>query len=381
MQRAVRSSVTAGVALLGAGVIATSPIAPPVPDLHLPAIHMDATTLTAAVSPIETYKQVFETATANLQALVDAADPGEVLKQIVANQVASFTALGTALGTAGTDTFTALTKTAPDSLRTALTALAAGDVETATNALLFLPLAVAQPIINLLPAIQQFVTQPIQNLLNVAKIFNDPVGDAMIAVGLLSPVIEGLAATGTAVQNVIDAARTGDAQQIANAVLTGPATIIDGVLNGGYGPDLGPLVGGGITVLAGGLLSQAGVVFDPSGNFFIKLGGPINTLQTLAHQISTALKPPATTAAITTALHVKALPAASPASANTPATETPAKADETTTTTPSGPHAAAKPVRHSGASTPAGKSGDGKSGSAGGTKGPHKAGGRGHSGR
>lgn len=365
MQRAVRSSVTASVALLGAGVIAASPIAPPVPDLHLPAIHMDATTLAAAVSPIETYKQVFETATANLQALVDAANPGEVLKQIVANQVGSFTGLGTALGTSGSELFTALTKTAPDSLRTALTALAAGDVETATNALLFLPLAVAQPIINLLPAIQQFVTQPVQNLINVAKIFNDPVGDAMIAVGLLSPVIEGLAATGTAVQNVIDAARTGDAQQIANAILTGPATIIDGVLNGGYGPDLGPLVGGGITVFAGGLLSQAGVVFDPSGNFFIKLGGPINTLQTLAHQIATALKPPATTTAAAAAA-VKALPAASPASADT---------------TPTAPQAAAKPVRHKAAPAAAGKSGDGKSDSAGGTKGPHKAGGRGHSGR
>ena len=60
MQRAVRSSVTAGVALLGAGVIAASPIAPPVPDIHLPAIHVDATALAAAVSPIDTYQQVFD---------------------------------------------------------------------------------------------------------------------------------------------------------------------------------------------------------------------------------------------------------------------------------------------------------------------------------
>ncbi|PND59190.1 hypothetical protein CRM90_03335 [Mycobacterium sp. ENV421] len=371
----------ASVALLGAGVIAASPIAPPVPDLHLPAIHLDATTLAAAVSPIDTYKQVFATATANLQALVDAADPGEVLKQIVANQVASFTGLGTALGASGSELFTALTKTAPDSLRIALTALAAGDVETATNALLFVPLAAAQPIINLLPALEKFYTQPVQNLINVAKVFADPVGDAMIAVGLLSPVIEGLAASGTAIQNVIDATRTGDAQQIANAILTGPATIIDGVLNGGYGPDLGPLVGGGITVFAGGLLSQAGVVFDASGNFFIKLGGPINTLQTLAHQIATALKPPATT----TAAAVKALPAASAAAADKPTpvaaatAEGPAKAEESATH--AAPQTAAKAVRHKAASASAGKSGDGKSNSAGGAKGPHKAGGRGHSGR
>lgn len=96
MQRAVRSSVTASVAFLGASVIAASPIAPPVSHIHLPAVHFDAS-LAAAVSPIDSYREVFEAARTNLQALVDAADPpSEVLKQIVANQVASFSALGTA---------------------------------------------------------------------------------------------------------------------------------------------------------------------------------------------------------------------------------------------------------------------------------------------
>lgn len=371
MQRAVRSSVTAGVALLGAGVIAASPVAPPVPDIHLPALHVDATALAAAVSPIDTYKQVFETAAANIRVLVDAADPGVVLKQIVANQVSSFTDLGDALGTSGSELFTAITKTAPDQLRTALTALAAGDVEAATNALLFTPLTLAQPIINLLPAIEKFYAQPLQNLLNVGKVFTDPVYDSMVAVGLLGPVINALGASGTAVQNVIDAVRAGNGQQVANALLTGPATIIDGVLNGGYGPDLGPLIGGGITVLAGGLFSQSGVIFNPDGSIAIKVGGPIDTLQTLAKQIAAALKPPATASAA--AVKTKVLPAAS--------TTTDASTTSETTTSSTAPVASAKPLQHKVTAASTAKHGNGKPAASDGAKHPHKAGGRGHSAR
>ncbi|MCV7179746.1 hypothetical protein [Mycolicibacterium sphagni] len=357
MQRAVRSSVTAGVALLGAGVIAASPIAPPVPDIHLPAIHVDATTLAAAVSPIDTYKQVFETARANLQALVDAAEPGAVLKQILANQAASFTALGDALGTSGGELFTALTRTAPEQLQNALTALAAGNVEAATNALLFVPLAVGQPLINLLPAIQTFTAQPIQSLLNVGKIFDDPVYDALVVVGLLGPVITGLGATGAAIQNVIDAVHTGDPQQVVNAILTGPATIIDGVLNGGYGPDLDPLVGIGVKVQAGGLFSPGG--FDFTNGTVLNIAGPIGTLETLAQQIVRALKP---SAAVTAAVLPKALPAAS-------------------TTTETTPKASAKPVGHTPPAPSATKNGNGNGDSASGSTHEHKATGRGHSAR
>lgn len=385
MQRAVRSSVTAGVALLGAGVIAASPIAPPVPDIHLPAIHLDATKLAAAVSPIDAYKAVFDAAKTNLEALGAAADPGGVIKQILANQVASFSALGTALGASGNELFTALTKTSPDLLKTVVTSLAAGNVEAATNALLTVPLAVGLPLINLLPAIEHFVTQPFQNLLNVAGVFSDPLQDGLYVVGLLGPVITGLSATAAAMQNVIDAVHTGDPQQVVNALLTGPATIIGGVLNGGFGPDLGPLVGSDFPVFAGGLFSLGG--FDFSNGIVLNVSGPIASLQTLAQQILNKLKPPAAAAAA--AAKAKALPAASataettvtaekPTATDTPAKtdETPAKADEDTT-----PKATAKPVRHTPSATPTAKDDTDKGNSASGPKPPHKAEGRGHSAR
>lgn len=384
MQRAVRSTVTAGVALLGAGVIAASPIAPPVPDIHLPAIHFDATALAAAVSPIDSYRQVFETATANLQALVDAADPGEVLKQIVANQMAGFTALGTALGASGSELFTALTATTPELAKTVLTSIAAGNVEAATNALLTVPLVVALPLINLLPAVQKFITQPFQNLLNVTTVFSDPLVDGIYAVGLLGPVISGLGATGAAMQNVIDAVRAGDPQGVANAILTGPATVLDGVLNGGYGPDLGPLVGPGLTVLAGGLLSSSGISIGPDNGIILNSAGPIATLQTLAHQIALKLMPPATPTAA--AVKTTALPAASAtvetrAAPEAPAeAEAPAKADDASAT-PGESQPASKPLHHKASATAAVKSGNSKSDSTSGPKGPHRAGGHGHSGR
>jgi len=366
MQQAVRSTVTTGVALLGAGVIVASPIAPPVPDIHLPAIHFDATALAAAVSPIDTYKQVFDTARTNLQALVDSADPGVVLKQIVANQTASLTVLGDALRASGQEFVTALTSTTPDLIKTVFTSLAAGNVEAATNAVLLLPLVVAQPLINLLPAVQQVLTQPIQNLVNVAHIFNDPVYDSMVAVGLLGPVINALGATGTAMQNVIDAARTGSPQDVVNAVLTGPATIINGVLNGGYGPDLGGLIPGGLTVIAGGLFTKSGLVFDPNtGAITINVGGPIDTLQTLANQIANAIKPPAK-AVSSAAVKTKALPASTTEAATETVADEPATTDTSAKPT-------AKSVRHKPAASSAPK---------GGPKQPsHKAEGRGHSAR
>ncbi|WP_445165861.1 hypothetical protein ACTXG7_18465 [Mycolicibacterium sp. Dal123E01] len=335
-------------ALLGAGVIAASPIAPPVPAIHLPAIHLDAS-LVAAVSPIDTYKQVFETARTNLQALVDSADPGEVLKQIVANQETSLRGLGSALGTSGQQLFTALTSTTPDLVKTLVTSLAAGNVEAATNALLTVPLVVAMPLINLLPAIQKFVTQPFQNLLNVTTVLSDPLVDNIYAVGLLGPIISGLGATGAAMQNVIDAVRAGDPQKLVDAIVTGPATILDGVLNGGYGPDLGPLVGPGLTVLAGGILSSGGLSIGPDGGIILNSAGPLATLQTLAHQIAIKLTPPAATTAA--AVKTKALPAASStaesATTDTPAkADVPAKADEDATKAP-----AAKPVRHTASAT------------------------------
>ncbi|OCB11461.1 hypothetical protein A5717_19955 [Mycolicibacterium porcinum] len=82
MQLASRSYLAAGVALVGAGAIAVSPMAPPVPDVHIPVA------LTAA---IENPVTVFEPAFAATQTLISniierqTTNPLPVLRQLATN--------------------------------------------------------------------------------------------------------------------------------------------------------------------------------------------------------------------------------------------------------------------------------------------------------
>ena len=88
MQTALRPYTTAGVALLGAGVIAITPIAPRMPDITdieraLP-VH-----LTAAVDPITQWTDVLNQANANFTTIANnfLAKPFPVLQQVIANQI------------------------------------------------------------------------------------------------------------------------------------------------------------------------------------------------------------------------------------------------------------------------------------------------------
>lgn len=112
-------------------------------------------------------------------------------------------------------------------------------------------------------------------------------------------------------QNVLEATVTGDLSAVANAILTSPATIADGLLNGGCGPDLGPLATPGLVVKAGGLLSSAGLVFNDDGSFYVNTGGPLYSLQHVLQKIANAIAPPTPTAPVPLAVtDVAAIPAA-----------------------------------------------------------------------
>ncbi|MUL85007.1 MULTISPECIES: hypothetical protein [unclassified Mycolicibacterium] len=85
MQIAARSYLAAGVALIGAGAIAVTPVAPPVPQVHVPVA------LTAAIDdPFVVFEPV-ATATQTLISNVierQTTNPAPVLRQLVANAVA-----------------------------------------------------------------------------------------------------------------------------------------------------------------------------------------------------------------------------------------------------------------------------------------------------
>ncbi|OPX11359.1 hypothetical protein [Mycobacterium sp. AT1] len=335
MQAAVRRPhFAAGVALVGASVIAAAAVTPMpeihLPDVSLPSIHAAEVDLAALANPLEVYAQVFQTALANTNTLIQNTVPGQLLNQILQNQVSSAATLLNGLSTTGGGIAAAVTQV-PAALTTAVTQLAAGNVEGAVNTLLGVPLNVIAPATGLLPVLQTVLTQPLTNLVNVVNAFTrDPQLTLLAVSGFIAPLISAPAAAAAAVQNVINAVGTGDLGAVANAVFTAPATIADGILNGGYGPNLGPLAGfpdgSGLVVKAGGLLSSSEITVDASGNLVVTTGGPLYSLQQVLKMITQAIKPPAPTATIAS------LPTAAAATI-TLGTAPAASADKTTDTT------------------------------------------------
>ena len=92
MHAAIRPYATGGIALVGASVIAVSPIAPPLPDIHLPNQHdvqAAAVRLTAGWDPLAAWQNAFNTASTNASTLTNNffLAPGVGLQQAIVNQV------------------------------------------------------------------------------------------------------------------------------------------------------------------------------------------------------------------------------------------------------------------------------------------------------
>lgn len=262
MQVSVRSYLTAGVALAGAGAIALSPVNPVDPhvrDLHPVTVSNSAVSLTATVDPITWYTNVFQRIAANAQNLVNVfnANPAPLLATIVANQTKNGTAVATALQAflekAATNAETAV----PAAFEAIGTDLAELDVEGALNTLLNLPIGVLGGpggflgvMSNVLPvttAIKDSIVNPLANAQKaVIALWGNGllkgVSILLTAESIFAPLMSGVGSVGTAIQDVIDAGKEGDPVGVASAIINAPATIADGVLNGGYGPTINALL-------------------------------------------------------------------------------------------------------------------------------------------
>lgn len=99
MHIAARSYLSTGVALVGAGAIAVSPVAPPVPDVEVPTLSTIGVELNAAVNPLQTWIEVFGTAAQNLSVLGQqiAERPAPILQQIIENQLSNIETLAPAV--------------------------------------------------------------------------------------------------------------------------------------------------------------------------------------------------------------------------------------------------------------------------------------------
>jgi hypothetical protein len=271
MQVAVRSYLIAGVAAVGATAIALAPIQPILPDVQIPSSHVVSVDLAATVNPIEAWVQVIQGAVTNVGGLVDqvVATPFPVTGQLIDNQLANFTLLGdTAQATV--QALVAAAQALPAALQAAGQQLAAGEIVNAFNTLVLYSLQAALPLVGGLGAAIQITQNAVQNIANVIGV----IPDAILAAGLgaISPVISTMTAGAQTIQDVIDAAGTGDFAGALGTLINTPATLTGAFLNG-YPTSFFPA----------GLLSQwTGSAFD---------SGPIGIALALRDEIAAALFP------------------------------------------------------------------------------------------
>jgi hypothetical protein len=133
MQLTLRPYVTAGIALVGASVIAVSPIVPSHADVHLPAVN-----LTASIdNPIEVFAPVVNAAgswiTNTIQSEI--ANPFPILQQIARNQITTAAGVLEAVQ-AGAKGVGELAAGLPAALQAAGAKLAVGDVNGAIDAII-----------------------------------------------------------------------------------------------------------------------------------------------------------------------------------------------------------------------------------------------------
>jgi hypothetical protein len=235
MQSAMRPYVTAGVALVGASVLAVTPIAahPNLPQTHMPQVQLTASSID---NPINVFKPVLEDAGSWLNQTVHTvlADPLPILRQIVSNQLytarqvlEAAKAAGSALGQLGAGL--------PATLKAAGKILATGDVNGAIDAVINAGL---MPILALLgnpwAALQPALERPFKvGQAMVSALYN--AGLSMLVGVVASTIGLGFNAGGTppllqqivtSTQKVLDSIKTLNPVNVINAVQHGIADVL-----------------------------------------------------------------------------------------------------------------------------------------------------------
>ena len=229
MQMALRPYVNAGIALVGASVIAVAPIAPH-PDVHLPAVQ-----LTAAIdNPIEVFTPVVNAAGTWLTDTIrsEIANSFPILHQIVTNQITTAGQLLQAVN-AGGAALGDLAAGLPATLQIAFAKLAVGDVNGAIDSVIASGL---NPIVNLITG----VWTPLQDVLQrpfavgqalVPALFNAGLSLALAAVAStvgigfdtgLKPLVQQIVSS---TQSVLNAVTTLNPINVLNAIQHGFADV------------------------------------------------------------------------------------------------------------------------------------------------------------
>ena len=269
---AVRPYASAGIALVGASVIAISPIAPPLPDAEIsPQVR-----LSAAVEPITPWRNVISSADANLSDLAAAwrEDPAPVLRQVIANQIRYLSDL---------PDFPTIIEQIGANLEAALTAPFATDLGTLEPGHAFAFPIVTEGLPELdIPALLPAELQPLLNLTTTYL--------SGVLLGLVSPVVGPALALSASTQAIIGhlTGDNPDPEEAFSDLINIPAGVADAFLNGGQSLDLTPVLaalgpvlgvelpeGTKIGVAMGGVLSPGGSAFNALDITIEALGFPL----------------------------------------------------------------------------------------------------------
>ncbi len=266
MQLALRPYVTAGVAIVGAGVIAATPITAVAPDIQNRAVTLSAavqtmdlptpadadlfaTTLAESsfVDPIARWAEVFTLTSTNLTKLFEnaLADPAPVLRQIIANQTGYAELVGESMSTTVQNLINAATIYIPEYMEEARLKFEAGDIMGVGNVMSRATLTIAStlfPMLNLLSIPKQMVgnLSSVLNLLSY-KSFIDVGLVGQVGMGYVS-LIQGYVSAGAARigQDLYDAIEDGDVVKFASTIINAPADTVSSILNGSYVPPRRP---------------------------------------------------------------------------------------------------------------------------------------------
>lgn len=301
MQLALRPFTTAGVALVGAGVIAVSPLAPP-PATTSTHMYTAPVTLSASASfvdPIAYWGDVLELTGTKLSAIFNeaSASPFPVLSQVIENQTRYANTIGTALATTAQKLEVYFTSDAVGDFNWATAQawelLAQGDVAGATSAISGSITRLGVAAYPLLPMLA-IPYQMGQNAANILKALSQQGSDygitAKVGFGLLGAAQQAAGALANTVQTVIDATETGDPISIASAIVNSPAQFTDTWLNG---PVI--VLPNGKKVRGAGFLNLSSYQYGLNWN-------PISALIFVPRAIAAAIAPPSTAPATTAQL-------------------------------------------------------------------------------
>jgi hypothetical protein len=243
MQITARSYLTAGVAFIGAGAIAISPINPVNPlmsDVHMPtvAVSSPSVELAAVVNPIQAWIEVFTSTAANLGVLGERilADPAPILTKLAQSGLLSATTIAGIIQIAAQGFFSGL-NSMPAGYQNVIELLRAGDILNAV------PIAFQTTLAPILEAFFPLVLGP--SLMNIVAILQNPFDNISNAIGtgipqalgnlgfpLLGQIQSLFIQAGASAQQVLDGIETGDYGSAVSAIINFPADFVNTFLNG-----------------------------------------------------------------------------------------------------------------------------------------------------